>query len=126
MSYPAPTPVPEPVSPGIGKDEAVFIDSPVVSPRTYGEPIVTRKELWSYYRTSRSSSRFPGLQLFVIPSILQWRQRACLLFYSLLGMILKFEWVWVVSRVLAPSVSLLRHIMQDTESKDVNAPKAAP
>ncbi|KAF8488509.1 MFS general substrate transporter [Russula emetica] len=49
MSHPAPTPAPEPVSPGVRKDDTVSIDSPVVSPRTYDEPIVTRKELWSYY-----------------------------------------------------------------------------
>jgi hypothetical protein len=85
MSHPAPTPAPEPVSPGVRKDDTVSIDSPVVSPRTYDEPIVTRKELWSYYRKSSSSSRFPGLQHFVIPSILQWRQRACLLSRSMLG-----------------------------------------
>src|SRR6266852_1480560 len=69
MSQPAPTPAPEPVSPGVRKDDTVSIDSPVISPRTYDEPIVTRKELWSYYRKSCSestSSRFPGLQHFVI------------------------------------------------------------
>jgi hypothetical protein len=70
MSHPAPTPAPEPV---VRKDDTVSIDSPVVSPRTYDEPIVTRKELWSYYRESCSSLCFPGLQQFVIPSILQRR-----------------------------------------------------
>ena len=73
MSHTTLTPASEPVSPGIRKDDTVSIDSPVVSPRTYDEPIVTRKELWSYYRKSCSSSRLPGLQHFVIPSILQWR-----------------------------------------------------
>ena len=52
MSHPAPTPAPEPVSPVIRKDDTVSIDSSVVSPRTDDEPIVTRKELWSYYRKS--------------------------------------------------------------------------
>jgi hypothetical protein len=52
MSHPAPTPAPEPVDPGVRKDDTVSIDPPVISPRTYDEPIVTRKELWSYYRKS--------------------------------------------------------------------------
>jgi hypothetical protein len=114
MSRPAPTPASEPVSPDLRKDDAVSIDSPVVSPRTYDEPIVTRKELWSYYRMSCSSSRFPGLQHFVIPSILQWRQRALIILLSV-GITLRFRCVWVVSRVLVPSVSLLRHIPQGRE-----------
>jgi len=58
-SHPAPTPAPEPVSPGVRKDDTVSIDFPVVSPRTYDEPVVTRKKLWSYYRKSCS---------FLVPS----------------------------------------------------------
>ena len=64
MSHPASTP--EPVSPGVRKDDTVSIGSPVVSPRKYDEPIVTRKELWSYYRKSCSSSCFPGSGLTAI------------------------------------------------------------
>ncbi len=64
MSHP--TPAPEPVSPGVGKDDTIAIDASVVSPRSYDEPVVTRKELWSYYRTSCPSSRFPGSQLLVL------------------------------------------------------------
>jgi hypothetical protein len=118
MSHPAPTPAPEPVSPGVRKDDTVSIDAPVVSSTTYVEPIVTRKELWSYYRESSgcSSSRFPGLQHFVFPSILQRRQRACSSSCSLLGIMLIFRCVWVVSRVLVPTVGLI-HIPQDRESK---------
>lgn len=58
MSHPAPTPAPDPVSPGVRKDDAVSIDSAVVSPGTYDEPIVTRKELWSYYRKSSGCSSY--------------------------------------------------------------------
>jgi hypothetical protein len=128
MSHPAPTQAPDPVSPGVRKDDAVSIDSAVVSPRTYNEPIVTRKELWSYYRKSSgcSSSRFPGLQHFVIHSILQRRQRSYSSSCCLLGIMLRFRCVWVVCRVLVPMVSLLRHIPQGGESRDINSPKATP
>jgi len=125
MSHTAPTPAPEPVSSGVRNDDTVFIDPPVISPRTYDEPIVTRKELWSYYRKSCSSPPFPGLQHFVIPSILQWRQRALIILLSV-RIILRFRCVLVVSRVLVPSVSLLRYIPQGRESEDINAPKATP
>lgn len=108
MSHPAPTPTTETVtvSPGVRKDDLVSTDTPVVSSQTYGEPIVTRKELWSYYRKSCSSSLFPA-QHFVIPSVLQRRQRArvILLFVRVM---LRFQRVWVVSRVLVPMVSLPR------------------
>lgn len=126
MSHPAPTPAPEPVSPGARKDDMDSFDSPVVSPRTYDEPIVTRKELWSYYRKSCSSSHFPGLQQFVIPSILQWRQRALIIMLSVRTM-LRFRCLWVVSRVLGPSVSFSQHIFRKAvKVKDINAPKVTP
>jgi hypothetical protein len=128
MSHPAPTPAPapEPVSPGVRKDDTDSVDSPVVSPRTYDEPIVTRKELWSYYRESCSSSHFPGLQHFVIPSILQWRQRALIILLSV-RIVLRFRCVWLVSRVLGPSVSFSRHIFRKAvKVKDINAPKVTP
>jgi hypothetical protein len=54
MSHPSPTPAAEPVSPGVRKVDTASIYFPVVSPRTYDEPVVTRKKLWSYYRKSRS------------------------------------------------------------------------
>lgn len=127
MSHPAPTPAPEPVSPGVRKDGADSIDSPVVSPRTYDEPIVTRKELWSYYRESCSASHFPGFTAFCfIPSILQWRQRALIIMLSV-RIMLRFRCVWVVSRVLGPSVSFSRHIFRKAvKVKDINAPKVTP
>jgi hypothetical protein len=34
---------------GKGSDEAV-IETPVVAPASYNEPVVSRKELWAYYR----------------------------------------------------------------------------
>jgi hypothetical protein len=75
---------PEPVSPGVRKDDAVSIDSPVVSPRTYDEPIVTRKELWSYYRMSCSSS-FPRLTAFCSFPVYYNGDNVRLLSCSLLG-----------------------------------------
>lgn len=42
-------PAPEPVFPDARKDDMVGTDAPVVSPQSYDEPIVTRKELWAYY-----------------------------------------------------------------------------
>ena len=81
MSHPGATTgplAPEPVFPGVRK---VATDVPVVSPQSYDEPIVSRKELWAYYCKCLSSSLYPG-SLFVttcIPSILQWRQRGLIL-----------------------------------------------
>ncbi len=66
----------------VRKDDTVVIDAPVVSPRVYDEPVVTRKELWSYYSKSCSSLRFPGSQPVAIPSVLQWRQCALILVLS--------------------------------------------
>lgn len=43
-----------PVSHGVRKDDTVSIDSPVVSPRTYDEPVITRKKSWRNYRKSCS------------------------------------------------------------------------
>ena len=80
MSYPALAS--EPLSHGVRKDDTVVIDAPVVSPRVYDEPVVTRKELWSYYSKSCSSLRFPGSQPVAIPSVLQWRQCALILVLS--------------------------------------------
>ena len=79
MSHPGATEplVPEPVFPAVRKDDTIATDCPVVSPQSYNEPIVSRKELWAYYCKCLSSLRYPG-SLFVstcIPSILQWRQR---------------------------------------------------
>jgi hypothetical protein len=42
-------PVQEPIRPVVGKDDEDTTDSPVVLPPISDEPIVTRKELWSYY-----------------------------------------------------------------------------
>jgi hypothetical protein len=53
MSYTVPTA--EPPSP-----ELVIPDDPVIAPPSYNEPVVTRKELWSYY------CMFPHLCLFAI------------------------------------------------------------
>jgi hypothetical protein len=33
-------------------DNAAASEDPVVAPPSYHEPVVTRRELWSYYRTS--------------------------------------------------------------------------
>jgi len=43
--------VPELVLPDT--DDAAASDVPVVAPPNYDEPVVTRRELWSYYRTCR-------------------------------------------------------------------------
>jgi hypothetical protein len=82
---PAPTLASEPLSPGIRKDDMVSIDSPVVSPRTYDEPIVTGKVLWS----------------FIVSHVRRHDPQA----YSIL--------LFSVYRVLVPSVSPLMHIPQD-------------
>jgi hypothetical protein len=66
---------PEPVSPGVREDDAAATDAPVISPKSYGEPIVTRKELWSYYCKCLLSFLYPGSQFVAIFSILQRRQR---------------------------------------------------
>ena len=73
-------PTPEPVFPDARKDDTVGTDAPVVSPQSYDEPIVTRKELWAYYCKCIPSSRFPrSLFLLLCSSILQWRQRGLIL-----------------------------------------------
>ncbi|KAI9467369.1 MFS general substrate transporter [Lactarius psammicola] len=41
--------VPELVLPSVRKDDAATSEVPVVAPPSYDEPVVTRKELWSYY-----------------------------------------------------------------------------
>lgn len=55
MSHAVPTEhlVPELVLPDsdVGKDDAAASEVPVVAPPSYDEPVVTRRELWSYYRT---------------------------------------------------------------------------
>jgi hypothetical protein len=45
--------VPELVPDGVRKDDPAASGSeiPVVAPPSYDEPVVTRRELWSYYRT---------------------------------------------------------------------------
>jgi hypothetical protein len=55
MGHPSPELV-HPVDSSVGKDDDATTDVPVFSPRISDEPIVTRKELWSYYRMYRSSS----------------------------------------------------------------------
>jgi hypothetical protein len=64
MSHPGATghPAREPVFPDVRKDDTVGTNAPVVSPQSYDEPIVTRKELWAYYCKCISSSRYPGSQ----------------------------------------------------------------
>ena len=53
MGHPSPELV-HPVD-SVGKDDDATTDVPVFSPRISDESIVTRKELWSYYRMYRSS-----------------------------------------------------------------------
>lgn len=68
MSDLAPTTPPVHISPRASKGDTVSIDSPVVSPKTYAEPIVTRKELWSYYRKpSGCSSPFWAYSILFFP-----------------------------------------------------------
>ncbi|KAH9062325.1 MFS general substrate transporter [Lactarius vividus] len=51
MSHTKPTEhhVSELALPGIMKDNSVASEVPVVAPPSYNEPVVTRRELWSYY-----------------------------------------------------------------------------
>lgn len=53
MSHAVPTEhlVPELVPDGVKKDDPATSELPVVAPPSYDEPVVTRRELWSYYRT---------------------------------------------------------------------------
>ena len=68
MSHPGATDplVPEPVFPGIRKDDTIVTDVSVVSPQSYNEPIVTRKELWAYYCKCLSSIRYLSSQLLLL------------------------------------------------------------
>jgi len=44
-------PAPHLSLPDIRDGDVITNGAPLGFPRDYGEPIVTRKELWSYYRT---------------------------------------------------------------------------
>ena len=43
--------VPELDLPGVRKNDVAVSEVPIVAPPSYDEPVVTRRELWSYYRT---------------------------------------------------------------------------
>jgi hypothetical protein len=119
MSHPAPTAVPEPVSPGARKDDTVFIDSPLVSSRTYDEPIVTRKELWSYYRKSvRRRVAFPGtlrLTAFCYSQYITMETTCVLIILLSVRDIVEISMRvgGVYCRVLARTVSVPWHVPQD-------------
>jgi hypothetical protein len=81
MSHPVPT---EPLVPDLALSvpvvkkgdtlvNAAACEDPVVAPPSYHEPVVTRRELWSYYRTSRLDIIRARSRLRVIISVLQRR-----------------------------------------------------
>ena len=56
-------------------ENAADSEGPIIAPPTYHEPVVTRRELWSYYRTSLDVIRvgIMSLTVIIIISVLQRR-----------------------------------------------------